>query len=77
MDPEERMLERFAREKQVISNDGWGDWQKRPRNSSLYNLEDNAQLTHFGQSLAEMDDFDQNDLLGVSDDDGILYSKDF
>ena len=38
----------------------------------MYNLEDDAQLTHFGQSLAEMDDFDQGDLLAVSDDDGIL-----
>ena len=37
---------------------------------SLYNLEDNAQLTHFGQSLAEIDDYEE-DLIGVSDDDGI------
>jgi len=41
------------------------------RNSALYNLEDDVQLTHFGQSLAEIDDFDQTDLLNVSDDDGI------
>lgn len=36
----------------------------------MYNLEENVQLTHFGQSLAEMDDFDQSELIGVSDDDG-------
>jgi len=46
------------------------DLEERSRNSSLYNLEDDAQLTHFGQSLADIDDFDQTDLLCVSDDDG-------
>ena len=38
---------------------------------SLYNLEDNAQLTHFGQSLAEIDDYDE-DMIGISDDDGTV-----
>jgi nucleolar protein 14 len=69
MDPEEKMLERFAREKHVRSLED-GLTKKRSRGSSLYNLEDDAQLTHFGQSLAEMDDFGQEDLIGVSDDDG-------
>lgn len=36
----------------------------------MYNLEDDAQLTHFGQSLADIDDFNQEELLAVSDDDG-------
>jgi hypothetical protein len=36
----------------------------------VYNLGDDDQLTHFGQSLAEMDDFNQEDLIGISDDDG-------
>src|SRR5579859_1356817 len=40
---------------------------------SLYNLEDNAQLTHFGQSLAEIDDYEE-DMIGVSDDDGIVLT---
>jgi hypothetical protein len=40
----------------------------------MYNLEEDVQLTHFGQSLAEIDDFDQNELIGVSDDDGIFLS---
>ena len=48
--------------------------QARTRNSALYNLEDEDQLTHFGQSLAEIDDFDQTELLGVSDDDGTVSS---
>lgn len=70
MDPEEKILERFAREKQVCGMAKLvADMQKRTRNSSMYNLED-VQLTHFGQSLAEIDDFDQSELIGVSDDDG-------
>jgi Nop14-like family len=44
--------------------------KKRVRNSALFNLDDDIQLTHLGQSLAEIDDFDQNELLNVSDDDG-------
>ena len=39
----------------------------------MYNLEEDVQLTHFGQSLAEIDDFDQNELIGVSDDDGSIH----
>ncbi|KAI5798891.1 nucleolar protein 14 [Geopyxis carbonaria] len=49
MAPEDRMLERFAREKtaRVRSGDG------------LFNLDDDTDLTHFGQSLGGLrDDFD-------------------
>ncbi|KAL1917482.1 uncharacterized protein VTP21DRAFT_3875 [Calcarisporiella thermophila] len=55
MTPEEKMLERFTREK-----------QKRARNSSIYNLEE-TELTHLGQSLAEIDDFDED--IGLSDEE--------
>lgn len=74
MDPEEKMLERFAKEKQVSCRLHGNLLQARTRNSALYNLEDEDQLTHFGQSLAEIDDFDQTELLGVSDDDGAISS---
>jgi nucleolar protein 14 len=43
---EERMLERFTRERQRTSK------------NSLFNLEDDTELTHYGQSLANLDDFD-------------------
>ena len=43
--PEERMLERFTRERQRASN-------------GTFNLEDDADLTHYGQSLSKLDDFD-------------------
>ncbi|KAJ1952451.1 nucleolar complex protein 14, partial [Linderina pennispora] len=63
MDPEEKMLQRFTLER-----------QKRSRNSSMFNLEDDddvegaiTSLTHFGQSLDDMDTFD--DMVG-SDDEG-------
>ncbi|KAI0700625.1 Nop14-like protein [Cytidiella melzeri] len=46
MTPEERMLERFTRERQRNSR---GD---------AYNLEDDDELTHYGQSLSNLDDFD-------------------
>ncbi|ORY07457.1 Nop14-like protein [Basidiobolus meristosporus CBS 931.73] len=56
MTPEEKMLERFAKER-----------QQRNRNAELFNLED-EDLTHYGQSLADMDDFDEAGL-GMSDDE--------
>ncbi|KDQ64193.1 hypothetical protein JAAARDRAFT_116740 [Jaapia argillacea MUCL 33604] len=46
MTPEERMLERFTRERQRASK---GD---------AFNLEDEEELTHYGQSLSKLDDFD-------------------
>lgn len=58
--PEERMLERFAHER-----------QKRARGGLQFNLEDDDDdegLTHYGRSLAEIDDFEEGDL-GMSDED--------
>lgn len=58
--PEERMLERFTREK-----------QKSSRSTSMFNLDDDEEdlsLTHYGQSLSNMDDFDDAGL-GLSDDE--------
>lgn len=46
MAPEERMLERFTKERQRASR------------SSAFNLEDEDELTHYGQSLSALDDFD-------------------
>ena len=56
MTPEERMLERFTRERQRASK------------GTAFNLEDEDELTHYGQSLSELDDFD-NVGLGLDDDD--------
>jgi nucleolar protein 14 len=66
MTPEEKILERFTREK-----------QKRYRNGAIFDLEDEeeeGQLTHLGQSLSfggkkVVDDFKEGDL-GGSDEDG-------
>ncbi|CAO3651469.1 unnamed protein product [Mucor hiemalis] len=58
--PEERMLERFTREK-----------QKSSKATSMFNLDDDEEdlsLTHYGQSLSNMDDFDDAGL-GLSDDE--------
>lgn len=68
MNPEEKMLERFTRERQMKSSKG-----------SLFNLEDEDDtyadgmgdgniLTHSGQALSLADDFDEGDL-GISEDD--------
>ncbi|KAI7870935.1 nucleolar protein 14 [Spinellus fusiger] len=48
--PEEKMLERFTKEKQRNARSG----------GSMYNLDDDDEinLTHYGQSLGDMDDFD-------------------
>lgn len=43
--PEERMLERFTREKQRASK------------GAAFHLEDEVDLTHYGQSLSKLDDF--------------------
>jgi len=46
MSLEERMLERFTRERQRTSK------------ASAFNLENEDELTHYGQSLSKLDDFD-------------------
>ncbi|KAI8141258.1 nucleolar protein 14 [Fennellomyces sp. T-0311] len=59
--PEERMLERFTKEKQKNAK------------ASMFNLDDDDEemgLTHYGQSLAEMDDFDDTGLRLSDDEDG-------
>ncbi len=59
MTPEERMLERFTKERQKISK------------ASTFNLEDDEELTHYGQSLSNFDDFDGIGLGGDDDDDDL------
>ncbi|KAJ3735050.1 nucleolar protein 14 [Lentinula guzmanii] len=56
MSLEERMLERFTKERQRASK------------GVAFNLEDEDDLTHYGQSLSKLDDFDDIDL-GPDDDD--------
>ncbi|KAJ2721158.1 nucleolar complex protein 14 [Coemansia sp. Benny D115] len=65
MDPEEKMLQRFTMER-----------QKRARSTSMYNLDDDddveggiSSLTHYGQSIDEMEDFDFNGA-DADDDEG-------
>jgi len=50
------MLERFTRER------------KRESKGALFNLEEEDELTHYGQSLSKLDDFD-NIGLGLDDND--------
>ncbi|KAH7035041.1 nucleolar protein 14 [Microdochium trichocladiopsis] len=66
--PEDKMLERFAREK-----------QRSHKRGSMFDLEDDDEptfgLTHMGKSLsldgpALVDDFNEDDLEGLSDEDG-------
>ncbi|TRM67830.1 nucleolar protein 14 [Schizophyllum amplum] len=57
MTPEERMLERFTRERQRASK------------GSTFNLEDEDELTHYGQSLSNLDDFEANFITGQIDRD--------
>ncbi|KAH7931164.1 Nop14-like protein [Leucogyrophana mollusca] len=56
MSLEERMLERFTKERQRTSR------------GATFNLEDEEELTHYGQSLSKLDDFDNVGL--PMDDDG-------
>lgn len=60
------MLERFTKERQ------------RESKGTLFNLEDEDELTHYGQSLSKLDDFD-NIGLGLEDqgdeDDGQIDSR--
>ena len=53
---EERMLERFTRERQRASK------------GAVFNLDDEDELTHYGQSLSKLDDFD-NVGLGLDDEE--------
>lgn len=58
------MLERFTKERQ------------RSSRGAAFNLEDDDELTHYGQSLSKLDDFD-NVGLGLDDDEeenGMLMS---
>lgn len=67
MSVEEKMLIRFTRER-----------QKKVTKSSLFNLdddEDSMTLTHFGNSLALEDDFDEGDLGVESDNEGDMFKK--
>lgn len=50
------MLERFTKERQ------------RSSKGVAFNLEDEEELTHYGQSLSKLDDFDDVGL-GLDDDD--------
>ncbi|EIW76222.1 Nop14-like protein [Coniophora puteana RWD-64-598 SS2] len=57
MSLEDRMLERFTRERQRASK------------GSLFNLEEEEDLTHYGQSLSKLDDFDNVGFPMDEDDD--------
>ncbi|KAF8489115.1 nucleolar protein 14 [Gautieria morchelliformis] len=57
MPPEERMLERYTRERQRASK------------GVAFNIEDDDELTHYGQSLSALDDFDGSGL-NLDDNDG-------
>lgn len=50
MSLEERMLERFTKERQRTSR------------GAAFNLEDEEELTHYGQSLSNLDNFDNVEL---------------
>jgi nucleolar protein 14 len=54
---EERMLERFTKERQRASK------------GTIFNLEGEEQLTHYGQSLSNLDDFDDVGLPMDEDED--------
>lgn len=64
MTPEERMLERFTRERQRASK------------GAAFNLDDEDDLTHYGQSLSKLDDFD-NVGLGLDNDEDDPGIRDF
>ena len=53
------MLERFTRERQKASR------------GSVFNLEDEDELTHYGQSLSKLDDFDNVGLMDDEDEDEV------
>ncbi|PPQ67586.1 hypothetical protein CVT25_012080 [Psilocybe cyanescens] len=57
MSLEERMLERFTKERQRASK------------GMAFNMEDEDDLTHYGQSLSKLDDFDDVELEEESDEE--------
>jgi len=72
MSLDERMLERFTKERQ------------RAARANVFNLEDEEELTHYGQSLSKLDDFDDVGLPMDEDEDddegeysSAMESKDF
>ncbi|KAG7447628.1 Nop14-like protein [Guyanagaster necrorhizus] len=56
MSLEDRMLERFTKERQRVSR------------GATFNLEDEDELTHYGQSLSKLDDFDDVEM-GLDDEE--------
>ncbi len=56
MSLEDRMLERFTKERQRASR------------GATFNLEDEDELTHYGQSLSKLDDFDDVEM-GLDDEE--------
>jgi len=58
MSLEERMLERFTRERQ------------RSSKANVFNLDDEEELTHYGQSLSKLDDFDNIGIPMDEDEEG-------
>jgi nucleolar protein 14 len=72
--PEEKMLERFTRERQT---------QAGGSRKGLYNLDESDEenepfgegLTHYGQSLSMTDDFQENDLNGGESDEEFMRPK--
>ena len=72
MSLDERMLERFTKERQKAAK------------GNVFNLEDEEELTHYGQSLSKLDDFDNVGLPMDEDEDEdrgehscAIKSKDF
>jgi nucleolar protein 14 len=65
MTPEERMLERFTKERQRASK------------GFAFNIEDEDELTHYGQNLSKLDDFDDVGLSQDEDEDqsGMTYPR--
>ena len=55
---EERMLERFTRERQRASR------------GAMFNIEDEEELTHYGQSLSKFDHFEDVGMLDNGDEEG-------
>src|SRR5436305_2429644 len=75
MAPEDKMLERFTKEQQVRSNFRQTVAmltlysKRRFRGNDIFNLEDDDVLTHYGQSLGAMDDFQDEVSFGSDDED--------